>query len=238
VALNLNYGFEGGTSGNAVAAGSGAGGGDNNFDTVTATIPVYSNAQAAHGAQSLLITAAGHIAWTTSIGTPLTLFGRCYLRILAIPTLTTSFCTPNCPTTSFKIQVGTAGKIATQVDAGTLITATTALTTSTWYRVEWKVVTPGVAGTGTVDCSYYLGDSPVAVQTLAQATGSTVSADTSFTSVNYGSANAPGTSVWVDDVNVNDQGFPGPAIAGHKSLLVRLPNMQPPHARFPMSAHR
>lgn len=244
----LENSFEGGTSGTAISAANSGGASGNAFDVVSGTVPNFSNSNPAHGALGAAFQGTGNVQWTTSItGTNLTLWGRFYLLMTAIPSVVThgpTFFSPTSTTTACGfIQVGSSGKLNNSAKGGTTTISTTTLSINTLYRVEFKH-TLVVSGTCTMDSNLYLGDSPTLTEALPQATGTGVSTDTSINGVRWGSTNAVTANIFfIDDIQINAAGFPGPYVPKkqppfHESLAMANRPRLTPRPRLPLAAWR
>lgn len=221
MALPLQNSFEGGTSGTAISAANSGGVSGDAFTGVTGTgVPTFDSTHAAHGSLGMLYNSAGSgaVQWNTTVsGTPNDTWGRSYFYMTSAPTAIMAIWrgfTPTSATASrYNVRVGTTSKLSILVIAGTTVASTTSLSLSTWYRVEWHAHNV-VSGTCTLNVTLFLGDATAATETLTQATGTGAAGDTSINQHWFGPANTPiVTSFWVDDVQVNTTGFPGPAIS-------------------------
>jgi hypothetical protein len=165
----LSNSLEGGTNGTTMtqATGGNTGGASGNFfDSIvvgTGTSVKFSSAFAAHGSLSAAVTvgttaASAFFSWTTSLGTVTTLYGRAYINLSAAPpsnNVIVEF--ENASSHAADFTLSTSRTIIIRNAAfGTTHTMTTALTTGTWYRLEWEVVASTTVGQITLNI--YVGD--------------------------------------------------------------------------------
>lgn len=215
----LQYSFEGGTSGNSIAVGDPLGPGDTPFDAIGGTAPKYSTLHPAHGSLGLSFQGVGGPEWTsTSVGTPTTVWGRCYVALASTPlsgnaSVVRGFTPTNATSEQFLVRVNTGLTVSTKAKAGTIKTSATTLSTNTIYRLEYKFFATN-SGSCTVDCVIYAGDSTTPLETMAQATAAGTANDTSVNQIWFNSVNniTPVDTVFIDDVQANDSGFPGPLV--------------------------
>jgi len=223
-ALPYNNNAEGGTNGTGVTTGNSGGGSGTAFDqvqTFSGSTCVYSSAQAAHGSLSVKVktvsnSASAYVTWN-SFTAQATLYGRCYY-----------YFTGNVPSGGTRIveffkdfdtgtyiggigMISGAPTIAIQNAAFTFTkTWTTAMTLNTWYRIEYKF-TFGNSGSATVNL--YQGDSSTILEGYTVTGQNFGSSGSTGQVVNYGwafnASNQP--DLYLDDMNVNSTGFPGPA---------------------------
>lgn len=230
MALPLANTFDGGTSGTAISNANSGGTSGDAFDTTTGTVPTFDNTHSHSGSLSCLITAVGGVEWTTSVGTVQDLYGRIYIYATAVGSSTIAIArilTPTSTTTGqFLLRIsGTTMKLTNQVKGATAVASTNALTLNSWNRIEYHAHNVGGVGTMTLDCSLYLGanaDGTTADEVMGTASGTGVSTDTSINGVIFGTANTPGTSLWIDDLQANSTGFPGPSGGGGTTTLREL----------------
>lgn len=227
----VTYSFEGGSNGANVAAGSGAGTGDTNFDAIfnTSATNIYDNAHAAHGTLANKIATAAtstssYVSWTTSIGTQTTVWIRTYLFFTAAPAVqhrVVNFV--GAAASRGNVLATTAGKlIFTNSGGGTVLTSL-AFPTNAWFRLE--AMFTGSATVGQWEYKiWYTPDSagtPDDTQTSAANlnTGGTV--DTYR--FGFGSAVANAGPYWQDDVGVSTAAYIGPVPGAPANVPGRVP---------------
>lgn len=221
MALPLANGADGGTDGTLVSSANSGGASGDPFDVVaTGTIMRYAVDQSAHGGMAYRIPqgatfATGNLEWTASIGgAQATLWGRAYYRFSSVaPSANMNLIRwASGGTNCANLRINTTGTIqftnASGVAAGT---ASAALSADTWYRIEYTISFSTTAGSGTANI-YLLDDTtPVTSTTCSGQNFATASA----TTVRTGNiaAGATNMTTWIDDVQVNNTGFPGPVAA-------------------------
>ncbi len=218
--------FEGLTAGAAIPQGQNNGSGKrsgNGLDLANrnGTTVVADNAQAMHGTQSAkiswnVINQSG-VGWTQlsiASSTVTTAYVRFYFRIESLPSGNTRWVAlaDNAGLDLLgAVVLRTDGKIDL-ADTNTTVqaTSTSTLATSQWHRIEVKLVSD--ATTGSMDAKLFLG---------ANAEGSTPDETVSFANqntngggiqwLNVGAVNdVTSFSIWVDSLEMNDTGYPGP----------------------------
>ena len=204
-------------SGAAVTAGNSGGSGGNAYDTVTATggSPLYSTAQAMHGTFSYLFSTGAastlSLNWTTALGGSFAaLGGRAYI-------FPTSFTVGNMIARGrdgsanqiFRVVTDTAGHIVLRVGTGNTLVGTgaNAMSTSTWYRLEWFI---NVGASATVTLNAYLGDSTTLFDQVTSASANTGVAN--IAEMNFGvfTSTASVPTTYLDGLAVSTGSMPGP----------------------------
>lgn len=174
---------EGGTTGTGATTGNTGGGSGSAFSAVTPGAGgsiAFSNAQAAHGALSYLLTPAAAAACTlllTDGGSSTNFTARFYVRLTGLPSAETIFADVQtvAGATVCRLHLTATGALKMVNSAGgTVATFTNTLSLNTWYRV---VIFGTVnATTGTMNAALYAADSLTAIETKNQTgvnTGST-----------------------------------------------------------------
>lgn len=216
---NLSNTALGGTSGSAITTSDTASG--NKWDVATpgtGGTANWDNSQAVHDPLSMtfatgVTSTSAYVAWTSgSIGSLARIWGRAYVRLPASPPTVTQVIARFLAASAQKARIycNTSGKLviadSSNVAAGT---TTGTVAANSWFRVEWDI-TSGVSNA--FEFRYYASpESYTATETL---TGSTTNfGAANFDEVRFGvGANfASVVGYWIDDVNVNDIGFPGPS---------------------------
>lgn len=221
---SLNNTAESGTIGATVATGNSGGASGDSWDNVQigtnasntyVETPVLNGKRAyrlATGANSVMV----YNQWTAKIAARwpagmTTNYGRCYLYITAIPGVDTTFAEMSDAagtTNRANIRVRSTGAIRLRNAAnGTVTTTATILSLNTLYRVEWRV---DGSITGDYTLALFLGNSAVAIETL--------SGTANFGGVigtyrfGYVANVANAGPIYLDGMNVNDTGLPGPLV--------------------------
>lgn len=210
---------EGGSNGTTITTGNSGGASGNAWDSIlfTAGTCAYDNAQASHGTLAANHATAGTAAsiqlqWEASTGNPARMFGRYYYRYTST-TLTLDLHRVRSSSSNQVARLSVAsstGFLQLRNGANTVVaTSSAALSTNTWYRIEWDFRPGSVTNTAVL----YLGDSVVALETLSAS--STYSADADIGQFHLGnlSSQASVGSRWFDDIAVTDVGWLGPAAA-------------------------
>ena len=218
--LPLANNFDTGQTNTTVITTGNSGGGTGN--TAWASVvgsPTYSSVLAHSGTLSMLSPAAAisRVAWdTTSFGVGLNqLFGCVYINPSAIPTNSFRFIQGdgNVITDAFRVSMSlTTGVIIAVVNDGTTSsthTGTIPLTLNSWNRVEYQMQLSG--GNGIMSYQIFVGANCDGITPDETGTISRALTDASIIKVSFGpeSSETP-TTVYFDDVNLNNTGYPGP----------------------------
>jgi len=216
---------EAGTSGSTVlAADTGSG---NKWDSVTILTGtlVYSNADAAHGTQSYLITTTGasqnaHLNWTTSFLNPATAnIGRrvsyyrfCFKMPSSLPAADSIIASFTGSIGTSSVTITTAGAVKLTTSTAVTATSATLLSTGVWHRLEGMLFTD-INGAGFFETKIFTGANDSAEAELIRVSGVTNQTNAYPITWNFG-ASATGSSNWqfrLDDIALSDIGYPGPA---------------------------
>ena len=223
MALPLSNNAEGGTNGVTVTTGNSGGSSGNAWDVVTIGASgtfVYDNAQIAHGSLSYKIIQAGtptgiYGAWTTLFGTQTEIWGRFYLYRTGNPVgnhqviriLTSA-------TINATVRIETTGLVTVRGNGATPTTSTvSAIALNAWNRIEFHAQASSTAGV--VDAKLFkTADSTTADETISVSAANT---GANWSEIRYGTQNQATGTFWLDDLQVNATGYPGPASS--KSFL-------------------
>ena len=227
MALPLNNNAEGGTSGTTVTAANSGGASGDAFDSIsigTSAAFTFDNAQAAHGtlgykyvepATAVNISAA----WTTAFGSQTTVFGRFYFYSTANPTgslRAIRLFVAGVLKANFNITTG--GKLEFKDTATTTTSTGVAIALSAWNRVEFQCTVSAGAATLEMKLWKTADSSGAADDTITVTNGNTGSV--AFDQIRFGiSGFATNYTFWLDDLNVNSTGYPGPVVAAGRSLI-------------------
>lgn len=214
---NLNYNADSGTNGNTVTITDTASG--DHLDVVqpgTGGTVQWSNTHPAHGPLGITFltgatSTSTYVAWTTQLGSLTQIWGRAYFYLPTVPPTVTQVIARGLGATAqkFRLFVNTSGKLVL-ADSATVSAGTTTSTmlANTQQRVEF-MVTSGTSAA--FELRYFASaESDTPTETL---TGSTTNFGTAnFDEIRFGTgANfANVTAYFLDDLNVNSVGFPGP----------------------------
>lgn len=220
----LTNSAEGGTSGNAVTAGTSGGASGSAFDVVTIgtnATDAFDNTHAAHGSLSYKIaTGASSVTvfnrWSTSFGSSVSQsWWRIYLYMTANPSATERillFSTSG-GTTCGNIAVNTNGTVSfLNATSSTIITTSVSFPVNIngWTRLEGYVI--GSATVGQAEIKIFLTpDSATADNT--QTSAANVNTTGAMGLWSYGIVNAAinWPALWMDDLGLSDAGYIGPA---------------------------
>lgn len=174
-----NWSAEGGTNGTTLSGANTGGtsglafsGTDGGLSIGASTTLTFTTAEHSHGSVGVSVSktsgSAGVYAQRTISGSPARHVSRVYVKFSAFPAGNTGVLrflnTSN--SAALSIFVDSTGKIVVQNAAGTaMFTATSSLSTGTWYRIECGVAPGTTSSTGAYDFAYYTGDSTTTIQT-------------------------------------------------------------------------
>jgi len=222
MALPLANTFEGGSDGVTISTANSGGTSGDAFTTVTGA-PTFTTAQSMHGTVAMSVVTDGASAKSVTWGNTVVpasshVYGRMYVRLSSVaPSANTRLMQfLNAGTQACGIRLTTAGNFSCEgaTTGNTGGGTTVAASANTWYRIEWDFV----IGTGTsaqLNATVYLGDSTTAFGTLAFLNTFT-NTFTTVDGVRFGNpAGFPAAmTIWMDDIQVNDTGVPGPSGGG------------------------
>lgn len=240
MALPLLNNAESGTDTATVTTANSGGTNANAFTGVTigalATL-TYDSVHAAHGSLGFKYTIGTtnqptHVIWNT-VGGVTEVWGAQYIYMTANPSSTIrgiAFFSAGALLGNLGVPNNTGfmqWKFPSDTSVGTL--NNTALTLNQWNRVEFHVIFNATTGSG--EARWFAGDS--ATQTGTDSTFTATNTGASCDEIRFG-MNAASTAVsytwWLDDLNVNGTGFPGPAPYG--AAAAAAPAVHP--RRMPM----
>lgn len=189
-----NWSAEGGTNGTTLSGANTGGssglafsGADGGISIGASTTLTFTTAEKMHGSVGASVTktsgsAVVYVQRNIS-GSPARHVARVYVKFSAFPASNTGLLRfqNTSAGNALSIFVDSTGKLVVQNTAGTaMFTATSSLSTGTWYRVECAVAPGTTSSTGAYDFAYYTGDGTTAIQT------------SSLTGQNLGTINAIG----------------------------------------------
>jgi hypothetical protein len=221
--VNLSNNFDGGTNGVSITTTDTTSG--DAWDVVSigaSCVTAWDNTHTAHGAEAGLFSSGGsavasYVAWTTKVGSIPRIWGRAYVYITASPPTVTQIIARGLAATAqkFRLYINTSGKLVLADNANVAATGGTStnnIPANQWVRVEWDVT----AGTSAPFEVRYWTTADSAGTPTETLTGSA----TNFGSANFdeirfgiGASFASVVNYWLDDVNANNIGFPGPVSA-------------------------
>lgn len=214
MALPLKNTFEGGTNGTAITSVNSGGASGDLFDGTIGTAPTFSSTQTAHGAlgMSSATAAQSQVGWSTAIGgTPAEIWIRAYCFINANPSVNVPFIYARDQTNAANncgVRLTTARVLGVTANGSTTVVAFTAVPAlTTWFRVELHCLISG--GNATCDALYFAQkDAGQPTETRSTTVATT---HTGFGAVRFGANVASTGALFLDDLMVNDTGFPGSA---------------------------
>lgn len=215
----LNNNAEGGTNGVAVTTGNSGGASGNAWDTVRGAGTIFDNAHPADGTLAYKFTAAASPVLTTldweatALGSTLTFaWSRHYVYVPALPGVTTyaAIVTFDLAGTgvSAGITINDTGTIGVVTATGTVATTAT-ITAGSLFRVESHLVCDPVVGTFEVK----LFNSPYSTsptETVSRTGQNTRAGFNALRSGFDGATLVSGYLMWLDAINLNQTGYPGP----------------------------
>lgn len=247
MALPLSNNAEGGTNGATVTTGNSGGTSGNAWDLVTigTTCTAVYTTTAAHGLLAYAFTTGttsgvSTAGWTTSVGTLSAVYGRAYVNLSGgLPATTDANIQHKGSGSSSagNIQIDTGGHIVAQTPGfATAFTFTAAMSTATWYRIEWHMVA-GAAGVGSMQVLLYSADSTSAIEQHTDNANAWGGTGTTITETDYGWTNSHPSqpTIIFDSIAIATTGFLGPDIATVFLSGPAAPLLQPPGLRSPMA---
>lgn len=224
---SITWNAEGGTDGVAISTGNSGGASGTAWDLVqrgTNATNEFDSATAANGTYSALMatgatSTTAHLRWAAAIiaawpSGMTTHYGRCYVRTAALPSVDRSIVElldATATTNRANIRIRSTGTVRLRNAAnGTVATTTTVLSIDTWYRIEWRI---DGSTTGAYELHLFAGNSATPLESIV---GGTADFGGAIGAINFGfvSNAANIASLWLDGIEVNDTGLPGPEDAG------------------------
>jgi hypothetical protein len=211
--LPANNTAEGGSNGTGVTVGNSGGTSGTAFDVVTidaSAAAAFDNTHPAHGSLSYMLTGSGSggafLEWD-SVQT--TVFGRAYILAGSFPAGVTSIIDPrNAGAITGSIRLNAAKKLDLYDATGTLVASgVTVLVAVTQYRVEFQFVFS--ATVGVITAKLFAGDATTVTETI---TASALNTSAQMTQFRWSWRPFTTDVLWMDDLNLNTTGFPGPAV--------------------------
>lgn len=219
---------EGGTNTTTVTTGNSGGASGNAWDSVAVGGALtYDNT---HSRGALAYKVVGdtvnptYMTWTTALGTAAEVWGRVYLYLTAAPSAATGLVRIRVGgVQTMRIQLATAGAGQLEIrknSGNTLVgTVATACATNQWIRFEYHLLAV-TSGAQLEVRLYNTADSATATDQFSSTGDTLTSANVDEVSVGHHNASAAST-IWVDDIDVNTVGWPGPSVTALPHLLAR-----------------
>lgn len=217
MALPLSNTFEGGSNGVTVSTANSGGASGNAFDVVTTSDDfTYTTSTFMHGAVGATsngdANAQAGPGWqSTSMGTPINLYGRFYMFRAATPSeqqRVVRWFNSIGGTEGGRISWHTDGKVYS-FDSTLVVPPSSSftLTANQWIRFEFNIFCDGSAGIIEVKC--YVGDSTSEIGTYTRTGLNTL---TQIGDIRIGSHITAIPGAWtIDDLALSDTGYIGPA---------------------------
>lgn len=216
---SLTYDFENGTDGVKVDATDTPSSGDTAFASVTENtasggVCKYDNDHAAHGAQALKIATVGssvsaYVQWTTT-GFGLTQWFRIYVYFTANPAANHDILQTRDSATRSRLRITTAGKVAVVNGSTVAATSSASIGLNQWVRIEYKLDISSSAGVLEAKL-FNTPDSSTADETITASSLNTGTTETTNVRIGLPFAAANVGPLWLDDLEANNTGYPGPA---------------------------
>lgn len=177
----------------------------------------WDNSQSIHDGLSMtfatpVAATTAYVAWTTQAGSLTRCWGRTYVRLPTSPPTASSIVARFLAASSQKarIYVNTSGKLVmgdnTNANQGN---TTATMPANTWFRVEWDI-TSGVSNA--FEMRYFASaESYTPTETITGAASNFLAGNFDEVRFGTGASLASVVGYWIDDVNYNDIGFPGPS---------------------------
>jgi hypothetical protein len=221
--VELNNGAEGGTEDATVTTANSGGASGDAWDAVVGTPTITFDNEHALGTRAYKVTAAAsaqQMAWTsTSHGTRAQTWGRVYLWSNGHPSGVTGIIRwVTGGSQAARLRYESTG-VLTLSDAGNAAEFATAaaIPTGQWVRIEWHIVF--VNSGATVELrTYNSADSTTPTENLS--TGAAAGIGVNCDRVEFGSLNSATWTGWMDGIQANDTGWPGPITRRPSGLLM------------------
>jgi hypothetical protein len=165
------------------------------------------------GAQSM-------VQWVASFGTPTEFWGRFSLYLTAspsavLPVMVARDATNAANASLLRISLARVPSVGSNA---TIVAFTSVIPTATWVRFEFHGLVGGGGTTVTTDANYYASvDSTVITET--QTTGAVAQTTATYGAVRWGANLAQTSTFYMDDLQVNGTGYPGPPQFGRQKHL-------------------
>lgn len=222
MAIPLNNTFEGGSDETTVTTGNSGGSSGDAFGSVvidSANGVKFDNAKAAHGTYSVRMDIATAnrtaVSWQSAqVGSIFECWGRCYYWNAAAPTVGLRLVSMYQAGALKAGLIHTSGGLLRVSDSASASNDTVAaIPTSAWTRIEFHVIAS--ATVGQIEARIYSADSTTAITNGTVSSPATRNTGTAIDEVAFGNTtfNTQAVTMWMDDLQVNGTGWPGPASA-------------------------
>lgn len=210
----LTNSADGGTLGATVSAANSGGASGNAFDSVVGTPTITFDNTHSLGPFAYKViggASAQQMVWSTAQGTIAQQYGRLYLYTTGNPSGVTGIVRWLVGgAQAARLRLETTGAL-TISDAGNAaeITTTNAIALNQWIRIEWHVVF--VASNATIEIKLFNNaDSATPTETVTSTTAAGLGVNCDTTQL--GSFNSSTWTGWMDAIEINDTGYPGPLV--------------------------
>jgi hypothetical protein len=214
----VNNTLEGGTNGTTLSVANSGGTSGSAFNGVTigtgATF-AFDNARAAHGAMAAKVSTGSTAAladaqWSGALGNQTEIWGRIYVYLTGLPAATINVVTiKNGSQVEGGVNITSTGKVAIFDGASGTATGTVTVGTNQWVRIAFHLMAN--ASNGAVDAKLF--NTMDATTSSDAASIASAATGQKFTSYELGltTATANVSAFWVDDLQINNTGWPGPS---------------------------
>lgn len=226
MALPLGNTFEGGSDETTVTTGNSGGGSGNAFGSVvidSGNAIVFDTAKAAHGSFSCRMNIATAnrtvVSWQSAQtgGSITECWGRMYYWNAAAPSvglrLISLFESGSLKASVVHTSGGSGGLLRVSDSANASNDTVAAIPTSEWVRIEFHVVVS--ATVGQIEARMYQLDNGSPITNGTVSSPASRNTGTALDECAYGNTtfNSQTVEMWLDDLQVNNTGWPGPAFA-------------------------
>ncbi len=239
--------FEAGVDGNTIATGEGNTPYDLAGKGASGTF-TYSSTQKYGTLSAKVTTGTGAfqiIRWSTALGTLTDQYGRAYLFVPSLPGSAQAIImdSANGGNPRWGFVLNSDGKITLRNGTAlgsTQASATVAISTNQWVRLEFRVISSATVGQMEIKL-FNSPDSAVVTETVA--TTANLNTGANSTSIDFGAniLNATAFTFYMDNIVAGATSYPGPYVAAastHKSTSVYNPRVRPHSGRRGSSRSR
>ena len=229
MALPLANSFEGGTNTTAISAANSGGASGDPVDSTVGTAPTFSTTHAAHGGMGMSCATASQsmVQWVASFGTPTEFWCRWYVWITGTVSAVLPICVARDATNAANasiLRIGTT-MIPSVVSNATATAFTSVVPAATWVRFEMHGLVGGGGTTVTTDANYFATMDAVTA-TESKTTAAIAQTTATFGAIRFGANLAQTQAIWMDDVEVNANGYPGPVTLPNGRRNIWLPSVR------------
>ena len=230
MALELNNSFEGGSDGTTLTAGNSGGLSGDPFNAVSigaGGILRFETARAMHGDLSLFVSepasaVAIYGAWT--FGAQSELWARLYLNLDVASSGSYArglfrFFAGGSERSGLRIKNTRALNVNNHVGTESADT-TTLIPLDTWVRIECHATAETGTNNGAIEANLYLNPNSTVADETISLTGLDFGTSASFDEVRVGLLSGADCDIYIDGIQVNNVGYPGPIPGPRRRLVV------------------